>query len=255
MEEQRLYGLKNEVDIIDYLNKKNVSNLNEKWKKHIIRMFPYAKDDSFIIAKHYPDNSAKPDIIIDVDGEEKYVSIKTGKCPSMHQESYFSFERFLKRNGVSIRTLQIIKFYHYGDSKKLGNFDRPLSGEELRQKYSNYFLEASMELDKNKIIEATVDRTVIRGTNPTARAIDFLYYGDLEHGNLLSKHDIYSIVLAYRKHDRTPIHLGALCYLPSSRKVGRSERNYVRIKFPLLSFLYYVNEEEIERMKKGTFTR
>lgn len=255
MEKQRLYGLNNESKIIEYLNNRKISELNEKWKEHIKKMFPDITETDVIYAKHYPDNCSKPDLIVGVNGEEKFISVKTGKCPSVHQESYFAFRRFLERLHVSYRTLEIIRFFHFGDSKKLGTGDHPLTGDELRERFSPYFLEASKELDNERIIKAVVNRAVIRGTGSTRRTIDFLYYGDLENGKLLSKQEIYEIVLGNREHGKTAIHFGGLIYMPSSRKVGRRERNYVRIKWSILSFLYYCDEEDVENMKDGTFKR
>lgn len=253
MEEQRVYGLDNEKNIINYLNLKKFGEINDKWQKHIRKMFPNVSDNEIIYARHYPDNCSKPDIIVEVGGVEKFISIKTGNFPAVHQESYFGFRRFLERLDVSHRTLEIIRFFHYGDSKKIGTGNNPLSWEELKKRFSNYFLEASTELDKEKIIKAVVNRAVIRGTSSTRRPIDFLYYGDLENGKIISKEEIYMIVLAYRKHGKSPIHFGGLYYMPSSRKVGRRERNYVRIKWSLLSFLYYCSDEDVEKMKNGSF--
>ena len=253
MDEQRIYGLNNEDEIINYLNRKVLRELNEKWRGIVLTMFPNAKDDDIIVVKHFPDKSAKPDMIVYINYEEKYVSIKTGYCPSMHQESFYSFLRFLRKLGVRYQDLEIIRFFHYGDSKKLKTGNNPLSLKELKTRFSPYFLKVSKDLDQDRIIKRIIDRTVIRGTNPGRTAIDFLYYGDLEHGNIISREEIYEMILAYRNHDKTPIHFGGLVYMPNSRKVGRRERNFVRIKWPLLSFLYYRGKEDIEKMKKGTF--
>lgn len=255
MESQRIYGLSNEEKIISYLNKKKFYLLNEKWKGHICKIFPNVHNNDLIFARHYPDNCSKPDMIIEVDGEEKYVSIKTGKCPSVHQESFYSFKRFLSRLHVSYRTLETIRFFHFGDSKKLGINKNPLSRDELIKDYSSYFVEASKELDKEYIIKAVINRTVIRGTSSSRCAVDYLYYGDLEHGKLLSKSDIYDIVLANRNHGKSAIYFGGLIYMPSSRSVTRPERNYVRIKWSVLSLLYYCSDDDVEKMKKGQFEK
>lgn len=253
MNAQTIYGLKNEENIINYLNKKRIGDLNNKWKKHILKMFPFAKENDLVLAKHFPNYNAKPDIAIKIRYSIKYVSIKTGKIPSMHQESYYSFMRFLRKLGVSERTISIIRFFHYGDSKKLHTNGKPLSFKEMKEKYSDYFLQASKELDTEKIISAVVDRSVIRGTSYKNTAIDYLYYGDLEHGNLIDCEEIYEIVLAYRMHGKSPIHFGGLNYMPNARSLKRRERNYVRIKWPLLALFYYRSEEDIEKMKVGAF--
>lgn len=253
MTEQTKYGLNNEKIIINYLNKKNFSDLSDKWKKYIKRMFPFVEENDLIIAKHFPDFSAKPDITIKVRHSEILLSIKTGKNPNVHQESYYSFLRFLDSYGVSKRTQNIIRFFHFGDSDKLQTNGKPMTSAEMKEKYSAYFLEASQELDNTEMIEAVINRCVIRGTSNKRRPINYLYYGDLDNGNLLSVEDIYSMVLSYREHGKSPIHFGGLNYNPSARSVKRRERGYVRIKWPLLSFLYYRNEDDIEKMKHGLF--
>ena len=253
MERQRVYGLDNETKIITYLNEKKFSELNDKWKAVIIRMFPFVKENDLIHAKHFPDYTAKPDMTIQIRHSFVHVSIKTGKNPSVHQESFYSFERFLDKLKVSKRTQEIIRFFHFGDSRKLKTNGKPICLKEMKEKYSSYFLEASKELDNTKIIEKVIDRTVIRGTSSKRTGLDYLYYGDLEHGKLLSVEDIYSMVLAYREHGKSAIHFGGLNYNPSARSTARRERGYVRIKWPLLSFLYYRSEEDVEKMKEGLF--
>lgn len=255
MNKQTEYGLNNEVEIIKYLHKKRICELNDKWKKHILKMFLNANEEDVIYARHYPDGSAKPDMIVEVDDEEKYVSIKTGKNPSVHHEAYYSFQRFLKRQGVDNRTLKIIRFFHFGDSKKLQTRGKPLSLKEMEKRFSSYFLEASKALDNEKIISAVIKRAILQGTSPSKKSIDFLYYGDLENGKLISKEEIYKMVLSYRTHGYSQIHFGGLNYMPNSRKVGARDRNSMRIKWPLLSFLYYCSDEDIELMKEGKFTK
>lgn len=253
MEEQRIYGLNNEQKIISYLNNKKICDLNSKWKKHILKMFPFAKENDLITAKHFPDSMAKPDIVITVRHTNKFLSVKTGKIPSLHQESFYSFVRFLQKLGVSQRTINIIRFFHFGDSRKLNTDGKPMTLNEMKEKYYDFFLDASKELDNEKIICAVIDRVIIRGTKNTRTPIDFLYYGDLEHGNLLEKEEIYSMILSYREHGKSLIHFGGLIYMPGARSINRRERNYVKIKWPLLAFLYYRDEDDIEKMKEGTF--
>lgn len=253
MDSQRKYGEEMERKIIDYLNDKRLDQLDDKWKKHVLKIFPFASDDSVIYAKQFPDGSAKADMIIEINREEKYISIKTGKDPSIHHESFSSFQRFLRRLGVDDRTLKIIRFFHYGDSKRLGNYDSPLTAAELKEQYGPYLLEASKNLDTERIIKAVINRAILKGTEPKRIPIDFLYFGDLEHGKMLSTDELSEMVLANREHGKSAIHFGGLNYMPNSRRPGDKQRNYMRIKWPLLSFLYYCSDEDVEKMKIGTF--
>lgn len=247
----RKYGLKNETDIITYLDGKRYDELDEKWKKHIKRMFSFVEDDDVVHAKHYEDSRGKPDAVISVRHTNQYVSIKTGRNSSMHQEKFVTFKNFLKSKGVSDRTLRIIYLYHYGETDKINNNGRPFTKEELEEKFSEYFLEASKELDKVEIIESVIRRCIIKGGTQKRYAITYLYYGTLETGYLLSVEDIYRIILNYREHGKCSIHFGSLNYQPQQRDRRDDDYNDVRIKWPLLALLFYRSEEELKDIISG----
>ncbi|MCQ2087702.1 MAG: hypothetical protein MJZ37_06520 [Bacilli bacterium] len=247
----REYGLKNEKDIIDYLNEKRFKDLNEKWKNHIKHMFPFVIEKDLIHCSHYEDQNGKPDIVITVRHTNMYVSIKTGKKCSMHQEPIETFLAFLKKKGVSDRTLKIIKFYQYGETEKLNNNGRPFTPKELEEKFKDYFTEASKDLDKLEIIDAVIFRSILKGCVLKRYKVNYLYYGNLETGYLLSEEDIYSLVLQYRNHDKTAIHFGGLNLQPARRERSNIKYHDIRIKWPILSLLYYRSEEELRDIVKG----
>ncbi|MCQ2086934.1 MAG: hypothetical protein MJZ37_02520 [Bacilli bacterium] len=251
MKHQAVNGLKNEAVIIEYLNFKRFKDLNEKWKKHISTMFPFIKDDDVIYARKHPDHQAKPDAIIKVRNTLQYLSIKSGRNPSVHQEDFFTFRRFLKYLGVDTWVLRTIYFYHFGETMKISNNGVPFTKEELEERYSSYFLKASIALDKEEIIKKVINRTVIKGANNKRTALTYLYYGNVDKGFLLSKEDIYSLVLNYREH-KTSIHFGGLNYQPSGRKRTTVDYRYVRIKWGILSPMFYLSEKEVRDVIDGS---
>ena len=108
-----------------------------------------------------------------------------------------------------------------------------------------------MFLDNEKIIKKIIYRTVIKGANMKRTGLTYLYYGNVEKGFLLSKEDIYSLVLAYREH-KSSIHFGGLNYQPCGRKRTTIDYRYVRIKWPILSPMFYLSENEIREVVEGT---
>lgn len=247
----REYGLKNESDIINYLDGKKYSELNEKWKRHVLMMFSFIEDNDIIHASHYEDKNGKPDMVVTVRHTNEYVSIKTGRNSTMHQEPFETFSAFLKKKGVSNRTLRILNLYQFGETKKANNNGKPFKAKELEEKYKDYFLEASKELDQINIIDAIVFRTILKGCVLKRYKVNFLYYGNLEHGYLLSEEDIYRLVLQYRNHDKSAIHFGGLNYQPKQRGRGKIDYYNCCIKWPILALLYYVTEEELRGIIKG----
>lgn len=246
-----VYGIKNENDIIKYLDGKAYKELNEKWKNHMRLMFSFVEEDDLISCQHYEDEKGKPDIVITVRHTNVYVSIKTGKPCSMHREPLGTFEAFLRKKGVSEKTIKTIRFFHYGETEKLSNNGKPFTPRELKDKYGRYFVEASKALDKDEIIDAIVFRCVLKGCNLKRYKANFLYYGNLEHGYILSEEDIYSLVRQYRQHDKTAIHFGGLNYHPSGRDRSKLSFHECRIKWPILALLYYRTDEEIKDIVSG----
>lgn len=179
------YGFKNENDIINYLNEKRFNELNEKWKNHVKKMFPFVIDNDLISCFHYEDQNGKPDIVITIRHTNVYVSIKCGRNCSMHQEPFETFRAFLEKKGVSQRTLRILELFQYGKTDKLSNEGKPFSPKELEQKFKDYFIEASKELDKQSLIDAVIFRTILKGCVLKRYKVNFIYYGNLERGYLL----------------------------------------------------------------------
>lgn len=246
-----IYGIKNENDIIKYLDGKAYKELNEKWKNHMRLMFSFVEEGDLISCQHYEDEKGKPDIVITVRHTSVYVSIKTGKHCSMHCEPLETFEAFLRKKGVSEKTIKTIRFFHYGETEKLSNNGKPFTPRELKDKYGRYFVEASKTLDKDEVIDAIVFRCVLKGCNLKRYKVNFLYYGNLEHGYILSEEDIYSLVRQYRQHDKTAIHFGGLNYHPSGRDRSKLSFHDCRIRWPILALLYYRTDEEIKDIVSG----
>ena len=122
-------GEQNENNIAKYLNLKMVKELNEFWKEIIYKMFPTAQDADIIHSFLIDARHVKPDIIVKINKIQKLISIKTGHNPSVHQEHIYSFYDYLRKNGVSERTIKIISFYHFGLSKKTTNNGKQFSKE------------------------------------------------------------------------------------------------------------------------------
>ena len=251
MKKQADNGLLNETEIIKHLNNKRFAKLDEKWQKHIKIMFPFVKDEDVIIAKKFPDHKSKPDASIRVRNTVEYLSIKSGRNPSVHQEDFFVFSNFLKSIGVKKNVLHTIYFYHFGETKTCSNNGKPFTKEELEERFGQYFLKASQFLDDERIIKKIIYRAIIKGANMKRTPITYLYYGNVEKGFLLSKEDIYSLVLNYREHNSS-IHFGGLNYQPTGRKRTTIDYRYVRIKWPILSPMFYLSEEEVRQVIDGT---
>lgn len=251
MLDSREYGMKNEQDIINYLNGKLFMDLDKKWQNHMKVMFPFILDKDVISCRHYEEEKGKPDMVITVRHTNIYVSIKSGKKCSMHEEPFETFADFLRKKGVSERTIKTISFFQFGETEKLSNNGKPFTPYELKEKFEKYFIEASMDLDKDEIIDAVIFRTILKGCVLKRYKVNYLYYGNLQEGFLLSEEEIYSLVHQYRTHDKTAIHFGGLNFHPCRRTRDQDKFHNCRIKWPILALLYYRTEQEIKDIISG----
>jgi len=245
------YGLKNENDIINHLNEKHYKDIDEKWRKHLKTMFSFIEEDDLVHCEHYEDERGKPDIVITVRHTNIYVSIKCGKKCSMHDEPIDTFVEFLRKKGVSERTIKTIKFFHYGETEKLNNNGKPFTPRQLKDKFSDYFIEASKDLDKSAVIDAVVFRCILKGCVLKRYKANYLYYGNVEKGYLLSEEEVYSLVNQYRTHEKSAIHFGGLNLYPERRERSDISYHECRIRWPILAFLFYRSEEEIRDIVSG----
>ena len=106
-------GKQNEIDILSALTGKKFKDLEENWQKHVRKMFPSIKEEDVIHAFFYQDGYAKPDIVVSVNEKSKLLSVKSGKNPSCHLESFEEFSMFLANLGVPQRIIKIIHFFKF----------------------------------------------------------------------------------------------------------------------------------------------
>ena len=233
-------GKQNEIDILTAVTGKRVKELNEKWKKHINRMFPEAKDDDMIHGYFYHDEHAKPDVVISINQRSIFLSIKSGRNPSCHHESFSEFAGFLRKYGVNNRIIRIISFYQFGMSDKLSNHGEPFSREQIQSDFKPYVKEVNdFFLSHPAIVKKIVFRSLIRGVRYAANPIDFFYYGNVERGFLLSVEDIYREILEDSYVESRAIHFYGLVFQPDGRREDRQNHLFVRIKWPILAMRFY----------------
>ena len=79
-------------------------------------------------------------------GIKKYVSLKSGRAESIHQEYIKNFILFLRSLGISKRTQQTILLYQYGDGTMDGSGKRRMKYHEMRT-----WLDERIKEAKNKL--------------------------------------------------------------------------------------------------------
>lgn len=232
-------GAYNETAILNSLNKHYYKDLSSNWKRHMKRMFKNIEDNDYIVAKYHEDKLAKPDIEITVNNRTIFLSIKSGNHPQMHNEPVKTFFDFLRSYDVPERIIKIIAFYHYGYSLKKGVTEKPLSREEIINKYSEYIKEVNTYFyEHQEIVNEIIYRSVIRG-RLNGDLIDYFYYGNSAKGLLFSTHNIIELIMNDKNRECESICFNALVYGPCERKVTGTKHHSLKISWPILCHYFY----------------
>lgn len=237
-------NLQYEFEFIHYFEGKKFNELSEKWQKHLKRLFPQIQGDTVIHCSKHENYFAKGDIDLRIKGDKKIISLKNGRNACMHKERFTWLYQSLKDLGISRDTLNTLTFYHFGESKVYGYRDSPLSKEEIVEKYSSQIMKANKELNQEKVIDFIINRAIILGRQENRQKMDYLYYGNLEKGILISIDQINTLVKSRKELSSSWLHFGQLVYQPGARKRDTTDYLDSTIRWPVLSKLFFINDDE-----------
>ena len=212
-------------EIAQYLNNKKVKDLSNNLKNMLEALYGPLDENEYIYCEKIED-FIKPDIVIEYKGIKKYISLKSGRAESIHQEFIKNFILFLRSLGISKKTQQTILLYQYGDGTMDGSGKRRMKYHEMRTWLDERIKEANEELNSDQyIIEQVIERCLVLGNLENAIPIDAIYFGDYNFGNIATIKQI-------RKHLRRSnwdwmnnLHIGPLQFRPHARYIDKEIKN------------------------------
>lgn len=215
------YGFLREDEMVSRLDGKRVKSLSNNLRNLMRDLFGVLNENAIVHCEKTQD-FIKPDFIITYRGEQRFVSMKSGRCEIVHQEIVKNFVLFLRELGVSKRTQQTILLYHYGDGTMDGSAKKRIEYDRLRVLLHDRIKEANEELNKDKnFIMTVVDHCIFKGTIPNATPADCIYHGDYEFGVVATRKQIEKHI--YRKdwNYMNNLHIGPLQLRPHARYIGK----------------------------------
>ena len=232
-------GSANETMILNTLDKHYFRDLSDKWKQHMTKMFNGIADGDYIRVMHYAWPDAKPDLVIMVGGHKVFLSIKSGRNPTMHEEPVKTFYKFLETYNVPLRIRNIMRFYHYGYTKVGNRYTRTFTHDEIIGKYGKYIKEVNEYFQNHRdLVQEIIYRSILKG-RLQRDLIDFFYFGNPAKGFLLSRDDIFKLILNDNCHLDDLICFKSLTYVAGSRKQESECRHKMKIHWPVLSKWFY----------------
>ncbi len=240
-------GIKNEIEIVKYLNGKRFKELNDNMKCFISFLFKEIIDDDILYATKI-NGKYKADIIISINDTQKYISIKVGSENSIHIEKLEYFINFLKSLNINDDIINYLKLYHYGDGTVDGTGTTRLNAEETKTCYYNEISKFNKYISYNNILSKILHRFLFDGVNSDLISVDAIYYGNIKYGIWASKNEILKYLLENKSYYMKTIHFSKLTYQNWCRNINRnrkseSHRDYLQIKwFSLASDLQKIRQ-------------
>lgn len=222
-------GIKNELVFANYLNGKKYSELNILMRDLFRELYPFIKEDDMVNA--WRDESYnKADLIVEVKGRKKYLSLKIGDKNSFHLEPISEFIHFLISSGVKKEI--IIKYleFHYADGSRNGKGKNRIGVMKYKEKHQKDIDEMNNIFKNEKMLDKCIDRFVLRGRTKNDKQIDALIYGMVNNFLYVTKYDIKRIIKDNLGIDTTGLHVGPLYIQPQSRNLNYNPK-YEKCRF------------------------
>lgn len=227
-------GIKNEKDILQYLNsKERFEEYNDNIKRFLKALFPSIIDGNYVTCERL--KGVKPDLCIKHNGVSKYVSVKIGCGNSVHQEDVETFLGFLGERKISEEIRNNVKLFHYGDDTIAGNGKVRYTAKECNKRYLDEIKCINSELNHKDIIEPILNRLLFEGNSCKKIMVDYIYHGNIDEGIWASKEEIIEY---FKKNmfDGGTIHFGTLTYQVWGRDPYRKakypkRRNTMQVKW------------------------
>ena len=229
-------GNQKEAQMIYALNNRKVGELSNNLKHFITTLFCFVNDND-VIKAYKVDDANKTDFVIEINGQEENISLKTGGAEVVHNEILDNFVDYLRSEGISEETIETIKLFHYGDGSTDGTGTRRLGYLDVVSSLKERIKKANVELNKDVgFVVDTLDHCVLVGANSKNIPVTAIYFGELEYGVFATRRQIETHFArrtkagAYNYMDH--LHIGPLLLRPDARYVGKTisdERKRERI--------------------------
>ena len=214
-------GLLKENEVLVALNGNKIKNLNSNLRLLVKNLYGVI-DEEKTLQCHKVDDCNKTDLVITYDDVDRCVSMKSGNATIVHNEILDNFCKYLKDQGISDKTIEIIRLYHYGDGTTDGTGQIRLSSEVLNVEMKDMIRKANAELNYDMtFIKRTINRLMFKGANEENIEADSLYFGDREYGIVITQNQVMKHLTRRGFDFYDSLHIGPLLIRPDSRYVDK----------------------------------
>lgn len=225
-------GYEIEIAFVEYLDHKKFEELNPLMQDVIQTLYPDVKPKDIIKAYKYG-RYAKADIVISIRNKKRGISIKSGYKNSVHIEPLNIFEKYLLKNGVQSKNIELLYRYIYSDGtnnntgiKRITNADYIDLHQEDIIELNKIFNYLKPQLIKRFLIETDTKYNVQPSVFIHGNVNDFIWATTEEVQNFLENEIISS----------SSVHSGKLyiqCWDKNIKRNPKYERcrNFIQVKW------------------------
>ena len=252
------HGNRNELKLVEEIDKKQFSQLNNNLKE-FIRFI--AKDNNIdlsnnpVLYAYYESNTRlKQDLYVDINNHTFSISLKMGSGNSVHQEKCEDFISYIKKEfNASEDICDDFRLFLWADGTldgtgsldkdEEGNIKCRFSAREFRERYPSKYekLQSFLETNKRPLIE----RFLFVGRHNSK--VDYVYHGNVFDGYWLSTKDIIEINM--KEANANSLHVGKLSLQSwniSRKGTTEHKRGQLQVKYSQMKNDFYT------LMKKNT---
>lgn len=153
-------GYQNEFDFIRSINNKKYNQLNPLIQDMLKALYPNINNQDIVKAYKYG-KFAKADIIIDINGLLKGISIKYGAKNSVHLEPIEKFVKYLQSMKFQETDNLLRYLYSDGTNDNTGNIRQPAAQYKINNIDNIYFINQNLERIKSELIVKFLIKTDI----------------------------------------------------------------------------------------------
>lgn len=220
-------GLSIEKDIIDYICKcKYIKKMNQNMQYFLKNIFSHENHDKEVTAYKYYENY-KPDIVIMLGNQKRYISIKSGNNNSVHQEHIYSFCNFLQEIGISKEAIEGLKLAQFNDGSTNGSGYKKKDIFSFYNDYPDICKKINIELNKKETSSKIISRILFDGEYKNLPSVDYIYHGTVEKGLWASKKEILNYLNNITLNTLS-IHVSKLYYQCLQRNLKNKPENEFR---------------------------
>ena len=211
------------ISLLNNLNNKRYSDLNENLKSFISYIFLDIKDDDIILC--YQTKSLKVNLVISVNNIEKNISVKDGNIVCVYKENVKELMSFLSSINVSSKCMTALLYYHYADGTYDGSGTLIHSfGQLLSVDYKT-----EVEIVRDEFLdlwklEKVIDHVLI--TDRYEKNVDYFYCGDARKGTFASAEKVKrNILCESNNYPHNFMRIGVMNFLPLRRNLLSCDLN------------------------------